>query len=80
MTGLNLNKMASLREDSQIDFSRETSFGRIFETPSRPSEKRQYLKIPENRFLFQIENSSFDIISIIRGPRPRTGSARMGLF
>ena len=42
------NQAGAVREDSQIDFSRETSFGRFFETP--PSEKRQYLKIPENRF------------------------------
>ena len=42
-----------------------------------PPEKRQYLKIPEIDFF---PNIRFDMLSVVQGPQPRTGSLRMGLF
>ena len=42
-----------------------------------PPEKRQYLKIPEINF---VPNIRFDMLSVVQGPQPRTGSLRMGLF
>ena len=42
-----------------------------------PPEKCQYLKIPEIDFF---PNIRFNMLSVVQGPQPRTGSLRMGLF
>ena len=42
-----------------------------------PPEKRQYLKIPKIDFFPSIR---FDMLSVVQGPQPRTGSLRIGLF
>ena len=42
-----------------------------------PPEKCQYLKIPEIDFFPDIR---FDMLSVVQGPQPQTGSLRMGLF
>ena len=50
-----------IREDSQIVFPQKRPF---FGTPFHPSEIHQYLNIPQNRFFFELDRPSRDMVSI----------------
>ena len=57
-----------IREDPQIDFSpKKLPFVWI---PFHPSVKRQYLNIPKNRFFFELDRASRDMVLIF--PRSMT--------
>ena len=72
---MSLQCLSMPREDSKIDFFPKKCPLDVSLRP--PPEKRQYLKIPEIDFF---PNIRFDMLLVVQGPQPRTGSLRMGLF